>query len=173
MASVGHVIVGAWAARVAPLSAARWRDTALLGALALLPDLDVAAFALRVPYAAPFGHRGATHSLCAAVVVGLAAAFVAKALETSALRVGCVVGLVVGSHGLLDALTDGGLGSALLWPLSNQRFFAPWRPLPVAPIGARFWTGRGLSVVAVELAWFAPLAVWTVWPRKGTSLPSS
>ena len=64
-----------------------------------------------------------------------------------------MVALVVASHGLLDALTDGGLGAALLWPFSDERFFAPWRPLPVAPIGARFWSGaRASRWLAFELA---------------------
>jgi inner membrane protein len=80
--------------------------------------------------------------------------------------VGVVAGLVVASHGLLDALTDGGLGAALLWPFSDERFFAPWRPLPVAPIGSRFWSAGGLAVAATELAWFLPLLVWTCWPRR-------
>jgi inner membrane protein len=166
MASIGHAIVGAWAARMAPLSGARGRDTLLLGSLALLPDLDVVAFALRVPYAAPFGHRGASHSLTAAVFAGVAAALLARACGARAARTGIVVGLVVASHGLLDALTDGGLGAALLWPFSDERFFAPWRPLPVAPIGSRFWSARGLAVAATELAWFLPLLVWTCWPRR-------
>jgi len=174
MASIGHAIVGAWAARVAPLSGARGRDTLLLGSLALLPDLDVIAFALRVPYAAPFGHRGASHSLFAALLVGFAAALVARGLGARAKRVGLVTVLVVASHGLLDALTDGGLGTALLWPFSEERLFAPWRPLPVAPIGSRFWSERGLRVAATELAWFLPLLVWTGWPRRrSASLPSS
>jgi len=174
MASIGHAIVGAWAARMAPLSGARGRDTLLLGSLALLPDLDVVAFALRVPYAAPFGRRGASHSLAAAVLAGIVAALLARVCCTRAARTGIVVGLVVASHGLLDALTDGGLGAALLWPFSDERFFAPWRPLPVAPIGSRFWSARGLAVAAMELAWFLPLLVWTGWPRRRSpSLPSS
>lgn len=166
MASIGHVIVGSWAARVAPLSDARARDTLMLGTLALLPDLDVMAFVLRVPYAAPFGHRGASHSLAVALLVGLAAALLSRAFGANASRTGVIATLVVASHGLLDALTDGGLGAALLWPFSDRRFFGPWRPLPVAPIGARFWSTRGLAVAATELAWFLPLLVWTVWPRR-------
>ena len=36
----------------------------LLGALAsIAPDVDVAAFAFGIPYDAPFGHRGASHSI--------------------------------------------------------------------------------------------------------------
>ena len=66
------------------------------------------------------------------------------------------------------------MNGLLLWPFSEERLFAPWRPLPVAPIGSRFWSERGLRVAATELAWFLPLLVWTGWPRKrSASLPSS
>ena len=34
--------------------------------------------------------------------------------------------LITASHGILDAFTSGGLGIALLSPISNQRFFSPW-----------------------------------------------
>jgi len=72
----------------------------------------------------------------------------------------------VASHGLLDALTNGGRGIALLWPFTNARYFAPWRPIPVAPIGLRFLSSRGLHVALVELALFSPLFVYGLWPRK-------
>ena len=43
---------------------------------AMLPDADVLAFALHIPYADAFGHRGASHSLLfAGVLAALAAAF--------------------------------------------------------------------------------------------------
>lgn len=41
-----------------------------LSALALLPDLDVIGFSPGVPYGAPWGHRGASHSLAAVLLVG-------------------------------------------------------------------------------------------------------
>lgn len=73
---------------------------------------------------------------------------------------------VVLSHALLDALTDGGLGVALFWPLSDERIFFPWRPIPVAPIGRRFFTTeRGLLVAATELAWSLPLLLFALWPK--------
>ena len=78
------------------------------------------------------------------------------------LAVTCVVAL---SHPLLDAMTDGGLGVALLWPFSNERFFAPWTPIPVSPIGARMLSRRGLYVLAVEAACSSPLFLWAAWPR--------
>ncbi len=40
------------------------------------------------------------------------------------------------SHGILDALTDGGLGVAFFAPFVNTRYFFPWTPIKVSPIGA-------------------------------------
>lgn len=77
--------------------------------------------------------------------------------------------LVLASHAILDNLTDGGLGCALLWPFSDERFFAPWRPLPVAPLGRAFLSAGGLRVVAVELVLFAPLLLYACWPRRRVS----
>jgi inner membrane protein len=139
---------------------------AALSALALLPDADVVAFRLGIPYSAPWGHRGATHSLAFAALVALPVALGARLMGHSASQWGLLTLLAVGSHGLLDALTDGGLGAALLWPFSNERFFAPVRPLPVAPIGAGMLSARGLEVVAVELVAFLPFWLYALWPRR-------
>jgi inner membrane protein len=67
------------------------------------------------------------------------------------------------SHPLLDALTNGGLGVALFWPWSDARLFAPWRPIAVSPIGAGFFSARGLAVLGSDLRW-----VWL--PTLGAAL---
>ncbi len=137
--------------------------------LSLLPDADVIGFAFGVRYGDAWGHRGATHSLAFALLVGLAAG--AAAVSPPARRRGAAALVacgVVASHGLLDALTDGGLGCALLWPLSEARYFAPWRPIPVAPIGLGFVSVRGARVALVELAMFSPLWSYALWPRRGS-----
>jgi inner membrane protein len=138
-----------------------------LAALSLLADIDVLAFRLGIPYSAPFGHRGATHSLAFALFAGCAAAALGWRAGLRPLwRLLLVTSLVAVSHPLLDAMTDGGLGVALLWPFSNARFFAPWRPIPVAPIGSGMLSSRGLHVFAVEAVWSLPLLVWALWPRS-------
>lgn len=164
MASVGHVLVGLAIAAaheravVAPRTTReRVAAAAAFATLALVPDLDVIAFRFGVPYADPFGHRGASHSLFAAVVVGaLLAVPLARATQarTGATALAAIAALA--SHGVLDMLTDGGLGAALLWPLDDGRLFFPWRPLPVAPIGLGFLSPRGLWCVVVETAVLAP-----------------
>jgi inner membrane protein len=163
MATLGHVAVGLTAARARAFT---WRTALAFSALSLLPDADVLGFRFGIPYASPFGHRGATHSLAFAALCGLIA-WAAKKDQALA----WLVGLTVASHPLLDALTDGGLGVALFWPLTNRRFFFPWQPLPVAPIGARLLGGHGLSVMALEAAVFLPLWTYALWPRRRTATP--
>lgn len=133
---------------------------------AMLPDADVIAFRFGVAYADAFGHRGAAHSLAMALLLGALAALACRPLHTTRWRAFVFVGLAALSHPLLDALTDGGLGVALAWPFSAERFFFPWRPIAVSPIGARFFSARGLAVLGSELSWVwlpCALAAFTLW----------
>jgi inner membrane protein len=129
----------------------------LWAALSFLPDADVIGFAFGVRYGDEWGHRGATHSLMFALIVGVIAALVAMWNRRSALRTGVFATLVVASHGLLDTLTDGGRGVALFWPFDLTRYFAPWRPIPVSPIGLGYLSPYGMFVAITELVLFSPL----------------
>jgi inner membrane protein len=143
-----------------------WAWAPLLVTLSFLPDADVVAFRLRIPYAAPFGHRGAMHSLVFAAVVAAILWGIAAWLKLPAVRVSLVAGVVVATHGILDAFTDGGLGIALLWPFTDQRYFAAWRPIPVAPIGARILSPDGLGLMLREALLFLPLWIVAAWPSR-------
>ena len=60
--------------------------------------------------------------------------------------------IITTSHGILDAFTSGGLGIALLAPFDNTRYFFPYRPIPVSPIGlGSFLSGWGAAVLAAEI----------------------
>jgi inner membrane protein len=51
-------------------------------------------------------------------------------------------------------MTNGGLGVAFLAPVNNTRYFFPWTPIRVSPIGiTRFFSDRGLSVLRSEFVW--------------------
>ncbi len=127
--------------------------------LAVLPDADVIAFVAGVPYASAFGHRGFTHSIAFAVVTALVALAWLRPVRTKLFSVGTFLFVAAASHPLLDALTNGGLGVALLWPWSDARWFAPWRPVAVSPIGAHFFGARGVTVLLSEMLWiWLPLA---------------
>src|SRR5262245_44962050 len=69
--------------------------------------------------------------------------------------------LATSSHGVLDAMTNGGLGVAFFAPFSDVRYFFPWRPIIVSPISvAEFFGPRGLRVMWSELGWvWLPAAV--------------
>ena len=138
----------------------------LWSALSLLPDADVYGFAMGVRYEDPWGHRGATHSIVFGVMIAVLVGLFARARGLSAVRTALIAAVVIVSHGLLDALTDGGLGAALLWPFSHRRFFAPWRPLPVAPIGRGLFSSAGLHIMLVEAFVFSPLFVYALWPIR-------
>ncbi|MBN6150011.1 metal-dependent hydrolase [Xanthomonas sp. AmX2] len=135
----------------------------LLGAgiaAAIAPDLDVLAFALRIPYADAFGHRGASHSLLFAALLALLGAALHRPLRAGAAQAGAWIFVCAASHPLLDALTSGGLGVALGWPWSERRWFAPWRPIRVSPFANGFFSARGVATLASELRWvWLPLAL--------------
>jgi inner membrane protein len=176
MASIGHVLVGLAIARAhdsstnrsAPERSARVRFVGVVAfcQLALLPDLDVIAFRFGIPYSAEFGHRGASHSMLAAIVVGLLATpLLMRGLQSAMIPTAVAAICALASHGALDMLTDGGLGVAWWWPFETDRHFFPVRPLPVAPIGRAFVSSTGFKVALTEIAMFLPFGVYALWPR--------
>lgn len=120
----------------------------------IIPDLDVLAFWLDRAYSHDLGHRGITHSLAFAVVLGFVAALLASWLRAKRLNSFLFVTISAASHGVLDMLTNGGLGVALLWPYSSERIFFPWRVIEVSPLSLWQFLGlRGWRVVGSEFLW--------------------
>jgi inner membrane protein len=123
---------------------------------AALPDLDVVTFHFGIPYSADLGHRGFSHSLVFAALVGLAGAAGHRALGAGFTRAFLFLFVATVSHGVLDAFTNGGLGVAFLWPWSGERYWAPdaLRVVEASPISVgRFLSARGLAVLGSELRW--------------------
>jgi hypothetical protein len=104
-----------------------------------------------------------------AILGGLAVG-AAAALRRSSIRIGGLATVVLASDPLLDALTDGGLGCALFWPFDLTWYFAPWNPIPVAPIGLAFLSPFGLGIAAFEFVQFSPLFVWAWSPATFKAL---
>lgn len=138
-------------------------------AVAMLPDADVIAFRLGIDYADQLGHRGATHSLMFAAMIGLLGVWAARLLDVAPWRAALWLAACTASHPLFDAMTNGGLGVAALWPWSEERLFAPWRPILVSPIGLDFFGERGGRVLASEIQclWLPTFAIaaWLGWQR--------
>lgn len=123
-------------------------------AVSALPDTDVIGFGLGVDYGSDFGHRGFTHSLSFALAVALIGAIFHARLHSTFTKTFCFLALATASHGILDSFTNGGRGVALLWPFSSERFFAPFRPIEVSPIGvSRMFTERFARILESELVW--------------------
>ena len=166
MASIGHVMMGLAAGRFQARRRAKLAGCMLLfSVVSLLPDVDAVAFKLGIAYGAPFGHRGAMHSIVMAAALAVAIGLLARLVDGPFARVAAVTFAALVLHDLCDAATDGGLGVGLLWPLSHRRIFLPWHPLPVAPIGLRMLSARGLRVVLCEIAVFSPFVAYAFFPR--------
>lgn len=126
--------------------------------LTALPDADVIGFAFGVGYGDLLGHRGLTHSLPFALVLGgLAALAAARAWRLNPGVLWLYFSLCLASHGVLDALTNGGLGVAFFSPFSNERYFFDFQPLQVSSISiARFFAHDWIGLLAIEFRW-----IWT------------
>jgi inner membrane protein len=154
-----HAVVGSTLVACG-LRAPRARLIAIGAALAMLPDLDVLGLTVGWGLDHPLGHRGLSHSLTAAAALAALAWVVARGREADPRRAGpawwvwSVLFVATASHGLLDALTNGGRGVAFLAPFSSQRWHFAFRPIEVSPIGVReFFTSRGLDVLGNEVLW--------------------
>lgn len=123
-------------------------------AASMLPDLDVLAFRVGVAYGEVFGHRGASHSLAFALLLGLIASWAAPWLKASRRTAFLIVAASAASHGLLDMFTNGGHGVAWWWPLSDDRLFMPWQVIEASPLSLRrIASARGLDVLVSEMSW--------------------
>ena len=178
MASIfSHAVVAAALAPVVLPRGAPWRVVALGALASVLPDADVIGFAFGIPYGHLLGHRGLTHSVAFAAALALVLLPFARAAPATRGRVWLFLALATASHGLLDALTNGGLGVAFLAPISAERYFFPVRPIQVSPIGATaFFSEWGRRVMESELLWIwlpASLVGSTalLWRRRAHASP--
>lgn len=169
MASVfSHAVAAAAIGTAFPRSRLPLASRGLGIVWSIVPDVDVIGFQLGLPYEAPLSHRGLTHSLAFAALVATAAAWVQKAPGASFRQSSRVAWwyffVVTASHGVLDAMTDGGLGVAFFAPFSNARYFLPWRPIAASPVAiAAFFSTRGLRILATEIIWiWIPAALFAL-----------
>jgi inner membrane protein len=178
--AITHAVSGAAISMLAPRPYRSGTLAAVLALAAVAPDLDVIGLRLGVPYAHPLGHRGFSHSLLGALLVALpiAVAFSRRARRWGRSEIGllAVVFLACASHGLLDALTDAGLGVGFFIPFDDGRYFFPWRPVRASPLSVgAFFSRTGVEILANEIVWiWIPTALITavvVGARRARRLP--
>lgn len=124
----------------------------------IIPDVDVLLFQFGVEYSHPLGHRGFSHSILFALLFGAFISYFYTLNKKKSLRqktgLALLFSLCTLSHGLLDAMTSGGLGVGFFIPFENSRYFFPFRPIKVSPIGIEgFFSKWGLRVLKSEAIW--------------------
>lgn len=124
----------------------------------VISDADVIAFSFGIPYGHFFGHRGFFHSPFFGLLMSIFCVILffrdAPIFSRQWFFYLIFFFLLSASHGILDAFTSGGLGIALLSPFDNRRYFFPWTPIMVSPIGIRgMFSKWGLMVIKSELLW--------------------
>ena len=142
-----------------------WRFWCQIIVCGILPDIDSLGFHLGIPYSSFWGHRGITHSLAFAAVLAICLATGFSRTLRPPWMLALLLFFVTATHGLLDAMTDGGLGVAFLSPFDLQRYFLPWRPIHVSPMGVgRFFSARGLRILWSEIVWvwLRVLGIWAL-----------
>lgn len=151
-----HAVVALAIGKAYPHSVMRWPVVTLGMTCSIIPDFDVAGFAFGIQYDDLWGHRGMTHSLFFAGLFSAVLVSVWFRHRPAGVQVGLLVYffLCTASHGVLDAMTNGGLGVAFFSPFDQSRYFFSWRPVLVSPIGlGEFFSAYGLHVLASEVIW--------------------
>ena len=153
-----HIFVGEAFAKIYAEKKMPAKFWVLAAVCSILPDLDIVGFYLGIKYRSPFGHRGFSHSLLFAAIMGISAAFLAFREVPRGSRkwwgLAAFFFLVTASHGILDAMTDGGYGIGFFVPFDDTRYFLPWRPLVVSPVGVYgFFSRWGWDVMKSEFIW--------------------
>ena len=163
----GHVVSALALGRGFPGQLTRPRFWILGAVCSVLPDADVVTFRLGIAYESMWGHRGFSHSLLFALIVGILFSFLFYGKNTSKRDRLFLAGyffIGTASHAVLDAMTNGGLGVAFFAPFDNSRYFFPWRPIQVSPLGiGAFFGEKGLRVLLSEFLWIGiPALLFTL-----------
>ena len=179
-----HAIVAVTMGRAYQNKELGWRELFLGAFCSVVPDLDVIGFHFGIQYADLWGHRGLTHSLVFAALLGASVVVLWYRRQPVVAMAGLFLYffLCTASHGVLDAMTNGGLGVAFFSPFDTTRYFFPLRPVLVSPIGiSEFFSAYGAHVMVSEATWiwlpscvaFVMLrAVQRLWPARSKASPS-
>ena len=158
---VTHTLVGAALGQAAAADVRKQRRFWFAAVLcAIAPDFDVFESRLGVPYDDLWWHRGISHSLLFAAILATAATFLIPIAAKERWKLGALFFAITASHGVLDALTNGGRGIAFFSPFDRHRYFFPWRPIQVSRLGAKaLFSSHAFEVLRSELWIWGPSLV--------------
>jgi inner membrane protein len=148
---------------------------------AVLPDADVIGFRYGIRYGDMLGHRGFSHSLLFALLLGMLVVFLffrdVPKFSKKWWALAAYFFVVTASHGLLDAMTTGGFGIGFFIPFDDTRYFLPWRPVAVSAIRlSKFFSMSSMHVLRSEFIWVwipAMLLTAGAWMWRRRHGPSS
>jgi len=144
-----HAVVGLGLARLYATKPMPWAYWGLAAVLPIIPDLDVFSSAA---YGTWLGHRGVTHSLVFALLLGVITAGVAfRYFRVRWWSLSALFFVIIASHGLLDALTWGGEGIPFFWPLEGR--YGNWGLLPLSDVPLDLPDPRYSRSIRSELLW--------------------
>lgn len=151
-----HAFVALALGKASPHPIMTWQALLLGMACSIAPDVDVIGFPFGIRYSDLWGHRGLTHSIFFAGLLSIGIVTLSYRRKSSAEKagIGVYLFLCTASHGVLDAMTNGGLGVAFFSPFDPTRYFFTFRPIVVSPIGIEeFFNRSALVILASEATW--------------------
>ena len=154
--AIGHAIFALSLSPFRPYNNKLLLSLILAMVCSTIPDLDVIGFEAGIRCGAVWRPRGFSHSFLFSLITGIAVSylFFNEECETKTDRflISFFFFIITLSHGLLDAMTDGGLGVGFFIPVNNERFFFPIRPIPVSSMHIEaFFTSFGFSIFKQEM----------------------
>lgn len=173
----GHALTAFTLGKTYPKSMRNWKLIGLGILCSVLPDADVITFSFGIPYDHLLGHRGFFHSFLFTGILGALVTVIfypRQIFKWKGLALMLYFSICTASHSLLDAMTSGGLGVAFFSPWDNTRYFLPWRPIKVSPIGIEnFFSEWGLKVIKSELMWIGMPCVALILIKSALRIISS
>jgi inner membrane protein len=144
-----HAVVGLGLARLYATKPMPWAYWGLAAILPIVPDFDAFSSAA---YGTWLGHRGFTHSLVFALLLGMAAAGILfRYFRVNWWSLSALIFAMIASHGLLDALTRGGESVPFFRPLGGR--YGNWGLIPVSDIALELPDPRYSRAIRGELLW--------------------
>ena len=149
---VSHSLIGIFASKIFKISNKPkfWVLSIICPAL---PDIDMIGYYLGIPYDHLFGHRGISHSIFFALLIGFVVYFLFFRKEnlsrSKSLIIFIYFSFITMSHGLLDMLTDATHGIPFFAPLDNTRYFFPYRPINAPSLDVEYFLREQLLEVLV------------------------
>lgn len=160
-----HPIVGLSVGRLISLRPLPFRFWVLSFICPALPDIDVIGIPFGIASESVFGHRGLTHSFVFAIIISILVVKLffrtEKILSLRGLTLTLYFTFITGSHGMLDALSDGNNGVVLFWPFKNTKVFFPFTPIMDSPISLKIFGEQGYRILINEflLIWLPLISI--------------